>query len=32
MAKLGQSGNPVRFRVNNEQRMEELVVICNENN
>jgi len=32
MAKLGTSGNPIRFRVNNEQRMEEVVLICENNN
>jgi len=32
MAKLGESGNPVRFRVNNEQRMAEIVAICERNN
>jgi len=32
MGKLGKSGNPIMFRVNNEQRMEEVVTICNKNN
>ena len=32
MGKLGKSGNPIRFRVNNEQRMEEVVAICEKNN
>lgn len=32
MEKLGKSGNPIRFRVNNEQRMEEIVAICEKNN
>jgi len=32
MGKLGKSGNPIRFRVNNEQRMEEIVAICEKNN
>ena len=32
MVKLGKSGNPVRFRVNNEQRMKEIVFICEKNN
>ena len=32
MMKLGKSGNPIRFRVNNEQRMEYVVGICEKNN
>ncbi len=32
MGKLGTSGNPIRFRVNNEQQMEEVVLICEKNN
>tara|TARA_R110002049_G_scaffold280316_1_gene459553 strand:+ start:725 stop:1021 length:297 start_codon:yes stop_codon:yes gene_type:complete len=32
MGKLGTSGNPVRFRVNGEKRMEEVVSICEQNN
>ena len=32
MGKLGKQGNPIRFRVNNEQRMEEVVAICKKNN
>ena len=32
MGKLGKPGSPIRFRVNNEQRMEEVVAICEKNN
>jgi len=32
MGKLGTSTNPIRFRVNSEQRMQEVVSICNKNN
>jgi preprotein translocase subunit SecA len=32
MGKLGTSGNPIRLRVNNERRMEEVVSICEKNN
>ena len=32
MTKLGTSGNPIRIRVNNENRMEEVVGICEKNN
>ena len=32
MGKLGTSGSPIRLRVNNEKRMEELVGICEKNN
>ena len=32
MGKLGTSGNPIRIRVTNEKRMEELVGICGRNN
>jgi SWIM/SEC-C metal-binding protein len=28
MGKIGKSGNPIRLRVNNEKRMEEVVGIC----
>lgn len=31
MGKLGTSGNPIRIRVQNENRMEELVAICEKN-
>ena len=32
MGKLGTSGNPIRIRVTNEKRMEEVVGICQRNN
>ena len=32
MGKLGTSGNPIRLRVNNERRMEEVASICEKNN
>ena len=32
MGKLGTSGNPIRIRVTNEKRMEEVVAICERNN
>ena len=32
MGKLGTSGNPIRIRVTNEKRMEEVVGICEKNN
>ena len=32
MGKLGTSDNPIRLRVNNEQRMEEVVLVCEKNN
>ena len=32
MGKLGTSGTPIRIRVTNEKRMEELVGICERNN
>lgn len=32
MGKLGTSGNPIKIRVNNEMRMEEVLGICKKNN
>jgi len=32
MEKIGTSGSPIRLRVNNEKRMEEVVGICKKNN
>ena len=32
MGKLGTSDNPIKIRVNNENRMEEVVGICEKNN
>ncbi len=32
MGKLGTQGNPIRIRVTNEKRMEEVVGICGKNN